>query len=135
MSQENVEIVQRAIAALNRRDIDQVLTEADDDFVIDWSNSIGPAKGVYRGEAEIRPFWRDFEDAFDVIEVRPSEVIEIGDDCVMIVGRTRVRGRGSGVSTEVAGAQLWTIRATGKLGRIELYQSKQEALEAAGLSE
>ena len=135
MSQENVEIVRRAIAALNRRGIDQVLTEADDDFVIDWSNSIGPAKGVYRGEAEIRRFWRDLEDAFDVIEVRPPEFIEIGDDRVMIVGRTRVRGRGSGVSTEVAGAQLWTIRATGKLGRIELYQSKAEALEAAGLSE
>ena len=30
MSDENVEILQRAIAALNRRDIDQVLTEADD---------------------------------------------------------------------------------------------------------
>ena len=89
MSQENVEIVRRAIAALNRRGIDQVLTEADDDFVIDWSNSIGPAKGVYRCEAEIRRFWRDLEDAFDVIEVRPPEFIEIGDDRVMIVGRTR----------------------------------------------
>ncbi len=136
MSQENVEIVLRTFEALNRGDIDQALAqEADDDFVMDWSNSIGPAKGVYRGKAEIRRFWGWFADAFDVIDWEPQEFIEIGEGRLIVVTRTRVRGRGSGVAAEVVGAQLWTIRATGKVGRIVMYQSKAEALEAAGLSD
>ena len=51
MSQENVEIVRRVFDAVNRGDFDAAMEPAADDFVLDWSNSIGPAKGVYRGRS------------------------------------------------------------------------------------
>jgi hypothetical protein len=45
-----------------------------------------------------------------------------------------MRGRGSGVQVDATAAQIWTI-TDGKARRIKLFQSKAEALEAAGLRE
>ena len=44
------------------------------------------------------------------------------------------RGRGSGVEVDAVGAQLWTIH-DGKAQSVKLYQSKDDALAAAGLRE
>jgi ketosteroid isomerase-like protein len=57
MSQENVEVVQRVFEAVNRGDIDAALELVADDYVMDWSNSIGPGKGVYHGEQGVREIW------------------------------------------------------------------------------
>ena len=41
--------------------------------------------------------------------------------------------RGSGVAVEASGTTLWEIR-DGRVDRFVLYQSREEALKAAGLS-
>ena len=46
----------------------------------------------------------------------------------------RARGRGSGGEVEMEYWQVWLFR-DGKAARWEEYQDRQEALEAAGLSE
>jgi ketosteroid isomerase-like protein len=61
-------------------------------------------------------------------------VVELGDDRVLSVSRLQMRGRGSGVEVNASGASIWTIR-DGKAAAVTLYQSKAQALEAAGLSE
>jgi hypothetical protein len=53
---------------------------------------------------------------------------------VIAVNHFRARGRESGIEVDAVGAQLWTI-SEGKERSVQLYQSKTEALEAAGLSE
>ena len=65
MSQKNVEIVRHAFDAINRGDADAALEAAADDFEMDWPNSIGPLKGVYRGRQEVLSLWRTFLDAWD----------------------------------------------------------------------
>ena len=134
MSRENVEIVRRAIDATNRRDIDGALEAAADDFQMDWSNSIGPLKGVYRGREEVVNFWRSFIDAFESVRWDPEEIIDVDESRVIVVNHVRVRGRGSGVAVEGTGVQLWTISG-GEARSMKLFQSKGEALEAAGLEE
>jgi hypothetical protein len=57
MSQENIELVRRAIGWFNASAIDRALEETRDDFEMDWSNSIGPLKGVYRGRQEVLKVW------------------------------------------------------------------------------
>ncbi len=64
----------------------------------------------------------------------PEEVIEVDESRLIVVNHVRMRGRGSGVEVDAKAAQLWTLRA-GRAKRIKLYQSKAEALEAAGLRE
>ena len=134
MSQENVDIVLHALDSINRGDIDGALEAAADDFEMDWSNSIGPLKGVHRGREEVIKFWLSFLDAFDSLQWVPEEVIDIDESRVIVVNHVRMRGRSSGVRVEGIGAQLWTFR-DGKGRSIKLFQSKAEALEAAGLSE
>ena len=56
------------------------------------------------------------------------------DTRVVVVNHVRMRGRGSGVDVDATGVQLWTIKA-GEAQRVKLYQSKADALEAAGLRE
>jgi ketosteroid isomerase-like protein len=134
MSEENVELVRRTIDLFNAREIEQALDGMHDDFVMDWSNSIGPLKGIYRGRQGALKLWSSFLDAWDAVHWDPEEIIEVDDTRVVVVNHVRMRGRGSGVDVEATGVQLWTIEA-GEPQRIKLYQSKAEALEAAGLSE
>jgi hypothetical protein len=38
---------------------------AADDFQLDYSNSIGPAKGIYKGKQEVLKFWASLLEDFD----------------------------------------------------------------------
>jgi ketosteroid isomerase-like protein len=134
MSEENVEVVRRIIDAINRRDVDAVVESATEDFVTDWSNSRGLLSGVHQGRDKAREAFETFLEPWDSLRWEPEELIELGDDRVLTVSRLQMRGRGSGVEVNASGASIWTIRA-GKAAAITLYQSKAEALEAAGLSE
>jgi len=134
MSHENVELVRGTIDSINRRDLDQAVEAAHNDFEADWSNSIAPHSGIYRGREQARVLMEAFLEAWDEFHWDPQEIIEVDDARVVVVNRVRARGRGSGVDVDATGAQLWTI-AGGKVRRVKLYQSKADALEAAGLSE
>jgi ketosteroid isomerase-like protein len=77
MSQENVEIVRRCIEAWSRRDLDDALRDLDPDAEVDWSESSGVQRGVYRGVGEIRRFWEEWLDLFEEIDVpRRSSTLE-----------------------------------------------------------
>jgi ketosteroid isomerase-like protein len=134
MSQGNVEMVRLAIDAINRGDMSRAMEEADDDFEMDWSNSIGPLNGVYRGRGQVSEFWESFLEAWDELRWDVQEVIDLDGQQVLVVNRVRMRGRVSRVEVEATGAQIWTIR-NGTLGSVKLYQSKATALEAVGPSE
>jgi ketosteroid isomerase-like protein len=134
MSQENVELIRRIFDSISRGDIGAVLERTADDVEMDWSNSRGPLKGVYRGREQVREVWASFVEAFDSLRWDPEEIIELDESRLIVVNHTRLRGRGSGVEVEAVGAQLWTIR-DGMAQSFKLYQSKRDALEAAGLSE
>jgi ketosteroid isomerase-like protein len=131
MSQENVEVIRAALDAFNRGDFDAMLKYAAPDFELDWSRAVGPQRGVYKLD-QARSFFDDFGDTFESIRVEPSEFIEV-DDNVIVPQTGYTRGR-DGIETTARITLIWTIR-DGAIARICLYQDKQEALEAAGLSE
>jgi ketosteroid isomerase-like protein len=134
MSQKNVEMVRRAIEAVNRGDVASALSETSDEFEMDWSNSIGPLRGVYRGRGQVTNFIEAFFEAWADLEWDMREVVDVGREQVLVVNRLRMRGRSSGAVVEAMGAQIWTIR-DGMLRRAKVFQSKAEALKALGLSE
>jgi ketosteroid isomerase-like protein len=134
MSQENVEIVRRAHEAFNRRDVDAFLEDTDPNVVFDWSRAIGPQREILRGRDEVVRFIRSWWDAFDESVVVLDELIDAGDQ-VVFVFHGRQRGRASGAEVEGRGSVLvWTFRG-GKVVEATLYQTREEALEAVGLSE
>jgi ketosteroid isomerase-like protein len=78
MSQENVEVVQQIIDAINRRDVDAVLESATEDFVTDWSNSRGLMSGVHQGRGQAREAFETFLEPWDSLRWEPEELIELG---------------------------------------------------------
>ena len=132
MSQENVEIVQRAIDAFNRRDLEALTRFADPELEMDWSRSRGVEAGIYRGVQDARGFWDEFLDIFDQVTVSPEEFIDLGDH-VLVPNRTRMRGR-EGIEVQTQSAFVVTLRS-GRVVGWTLYQEKAEALEAVGLRE
>jgi ketosteroid isomerase-like protein len=134
MSQENVELVRRAIDSVNRGNFLMATEYTVDDFEMDWSNSIGPLSGVYRGREQVNELLQAFREAWDELQWEMQEVVDLDRDQVLVVNKVRLRGRASQVEVQATGAQVWNIRE-GKLGSVKLYQSKAEALKAVGLSE
>jgi hypothetical protein len=57
-------VVRRTIELWNATEIDQALDGLADDVEMDWSNSIGPLKGIYRGREGLLKLWRSFLDAW-----------------------------------------------------------------------
>ena len=129
MSEENLEKVRRTIAEYNRGDIEGALEEWAPDAVWDWSNGRGFDAGVYRGRDEIRVFWQERLAAFEEIRIELVDLQEVEDDLVIAENIGYVRGR-DGIEAEARSA--WLIRfRDGEQAWLTLYQTKQEALEAA----
>jgi ketosteroid isomerase-like protein len=131
MSQENVEIIRAAIDALNRGDIDAALKDAAADFEWDFSRSIGMQPGVYRLD-QMQELWDEFYGLWESSRWEAEEFIDAGDLVMTLV--TNFLGGRDGVEVQARGAWVWMFR-DGKVARITFYQERQEALEAAGLSE
>jgi ketosteroid isomerase-like protein len=129
MSEENVEVVRRAFEASKRRDDDEVFPLYDPEVEIES----GYDGRVYRGLDGVRAFFRDWLEVWDEIDWEAEEWIDAGDHVIALL---RVSGRGklSGVPVERSEAHLWTLR-DGKLLRLKVFDSKDGALEAAGLRE
>ncbi len=136
MSRENVELVAAAIKALNERDTKAV--EALFDEEVEWRPALtagGAVEGtVYRGKPGMRKYIEDVDSGFDEVRLEVPRFDPVGSDRVLYRGRLVARGSASGVSLDVPIWGLWEVR-DGKLFRGEGFLSKQEALEAAGLSE
>jgi ketosteroid isomerase-like protein len=131
MSQENVDVVRRAIDAYNRRDLQAMKAEAHPDVEVDWSASRGLEAGVYRGFEETDAFYENWFDMFE-IRLEPERLIESGDR-VLVPNTALTRGR-DGIETVARSCIVYELRG-GKIARICLYQETRDALEAAGLSE
>jgi ketosteroid isomerase-like protein len=132
MSQENVEVVRRSTDAYNRGDLDGTLENWASDAVVDWSNSVGFDAGVFRGHDQIRAHWQRLLAAFDKVRVELVDPTEVKDGIVIAENVGYLRGR-DGIEVQTRSAWLITMQ-DGQTTSLTLYQTKQEALEAAGLS-
>jgi hypothetical protein len=97
MSEENVEIVERALAALNEWDIDGYLACCTED--IQLRTPLSPVEGVYEGEDGIRRFFGDIEAAGPDFRLDLERLEGVGGGRVLAFLRVTVHGRASGLPT------------------------------------
>src|SRR5919109_1915944 len=135
MSQENVETVRVILEAWSRGDWDAALKDASPDLVIDNSTAIGEWRGVHRGHDAIRRMWERFTEPWEKVEIEVTEVIEARDDLVVVSTRARFVGRdGIELPGPTRSGWVWRFR-DGQVVHTAIYNSLDDALEAAGLSE
>jgi len=135
MSQENVETVRRALDAINGRDRAGWLAQCDPDVENlpprDWPES-DPTRGsgsVFDFFVGAQEAWEQGSSPYEYIEL-----IDVGNDKVLGQMSAEMRGKASGAAVAWSYWQVGTFR-NGKVIRIEWFADRQEALQAAGLSE
>jgi ketosteroid isomerase-like protein len=132
MSEQNVEIVRRAIEGFNRRDLDAALRDVASDATLDFSHSRGLDAGVYVGHDSIRRLWTSLIEGFELHTMVPEEFISHMDHVVVPI-TSHMTGRG-GIELETKTATVVTLR-DGKMVRWTMYQDTAEALKAIALEE
>ena len=137
MAQENVELVRSIYDAGRRRDTAAFLAAHDPE--VEWDISRAPARSliagshVYVGHDGLKTFFREWYEAWEIVEPDEEELIEAGD-AVISVETTRARGCASGVEVELKHAAVWEIRGA-KVIRVTWFGTRAEAFRSAGIGE
>jgi uncharacterized protein len=132
MSEKNVEIVRSVYAdprGLVAAASGKVAPDAEFDFT-----AVYPDRPIIRGVEELRRFrdtgpWRG-----SPIHFEPERFFDVGDGRVLVFVRVSATGQGSGAPVEIRAAHEFTIRDD-LVVRFKAYGDRDQALEAAGLSE
>jgi ketosteroid isomerase-like protein len=133
MSDENVEIVQRAIDAFNRRDLDAFMECVTPDIEY-YPSLVGTIEGrSFRGREGMEQYFEDVRASWEDFRIVHDEHRDLGER-VLWLGRMEGRGKGSGVPVDTPYWAIGDFRQ-GKLSCIRTYLDDGEALRAAGLSE
>lgn len=137
MSDENVKLVRSLTEAWQRRE-----QEATFDYVapdVEWDATeiaglIPDLAGLYHGHDGIRAYWRRWLSAWRDLQFDIEDVLDAGDDVVLLVRNQRQWGRRSGIELDIPPyAAVFTVR-DGKIARVRWFAGQQPALEAAGLA-
>jgi ketosteroid isomerase-like protein len=81
----------------------------------------------------VRDYFQEADEVWEEMQPHADDTRTVGDD-VVILGGCAVRGRGSGARSDNPMAWVLTMR-DGKVVRHRGFGTREEALEAAGLSE
>ena len=128
MSEENVEVVTRAVDAFSRGDAGAFceLTSPD----IEWKVGLAAVEGeVFRGHEGVRTYFGRLGGAWSEFHFLADEYRDLGDT-VVVLGRLRGFGRGGGVPVESPVGAVWDLR-DGKIWRLRAYLAHAEALAVA----
>jgi ketosteroid isomerase-like protein len=136
MSQENAEVVRKAADAVNGRDPEAFVACVSPDVEWEESGDVLPGlRGVHRGRAEARKW---FEEAvlelWESLHSEEEEITEASGGLVFVQSLVTARGRASGVETELRVWQVFWL-ADGAIARRQVFWTRDEALEVAGLPE
>jgi ketosteroid isomerase-like protein len=134
MSEENVEMVERAYVALTQGDAEVLREMAPPEFTVDFSRRQMDPFVLRRDEmltffeGQARETWEGWP------TYEPKELIDAGDVVVALI-RTSAQGKSSGVEVDARVWNVWTFR-DGKPVEFKYFgEDRAAALEAAGLSE
>jgi ketosteroid isomerase-like protein len=126
--------VSRGFAANKRGDLEFVLAAYYDPNV-EWHGTIGGLDegSLRRGHQEVMRGFDEYYAAWERLDLRPEEIIDIGDELIVFVHEI-ARGRESGVVVETDTATISTFRE-GMIVRVRGFMDRSQALEAAGVRE
>ena len=137
MSEENVDVIRKAVDALNRRDADAFTALLRPD--VEWKEPTDPFPGlrpIYPGQDGVREWFEEaFLELWESFHVEIGEITEPSENQVFFETWLTARGAASGVETEIHNWSVTWHTDDGKVARRALFWTRDEALEATGLQE
>jgi ketosteroid isomerase-like protein len=130
MSQENLELVSRAVEAFNQGGLNSDDAQAfmDDEIVFEEPPE-QPAPRVARGRAEATEMFSQFEEAWEEHHTEVQELRAIDDERVLLLTIERFRGR-DGIEVEQPCGSIITL-SDAKIVRMQSFWEQSTALKAA----
>ncbi len=126
-----MEVVNRAITAINERDVDAYLALCTPDFEL--INQLAPIEGPSRGEQGIRGLFDGISEGTTRFELEVERLQPLDDDRVLAWLTIDLETE-RGFRQRDPLTNLYELDG-GKLSRVRVLSDRAEALEAAGLSE
>jgi ketosteroid isomerase-like protein len=101
---------------------------------VEWHTAADlPDSGTHHGPGEIVQLFAEWAASFEDFRAEIDEILDGGDEVVVVVVRLRGRPKGGEDEVELPETHVWRLR-DGKVIEVREYRTKAEALEAAGLS-
>jgi len=132
VSEENVDVVRRALDAFSRKDLAVFteLTTAD----VEWKVGLAAVEGeVFHGHAGVETYFERLRGAWSEFLFIVEEYRD-GGDTVVALGSLRGFGRGGGVPVESPVGTVFDLRE-GRICRLRSYLDHDEAIAIANLGE
>jgi ketosteroid isomerase-like protein len=128
MSQQNVEIVRRALEAFRDGDLEGALALGHPEIV---STRVDPDGAVFHGHDGLLQLMADWMEGFEDWSYRAEEYVDAGD---LVVVHIRQWGRGAGSGAPVE-AHNWIVYAVEDrlITRVHIHSERAQAYAAAGL--
>ncbi len=133
MSQENVEVVRRCLAASADGDVEEMLCYVDPEGELHSAIIGGAEANVFRGHDGFRQWFAESMQSFKELKTELTEFRDLGDR-VLGFGHIHAWGRESGLELDSPTGWVFTVRRA-KVTRAEGFLNRADALEAAGLQE
>src|SRR5882762_8029925 len=126
-SDDLVGLARSQLEAVNRRDLDALMSGAAPDAVYDTAPS---GMGVYEGHAAIRAFLKGYWDCFEELRFELGEACDFGHGVTFIVNRQVARPVGSTASVQTHESHVieWV---DGMIARLTVYNDIDEGRAAA----
>jgi hypothetical protein len=132
MSRANVQMVERAIAAVNARDVDAYLACCTESVRL--QTPLAPIGGTYEGRRAIRRFFEDVADTGPDFRLSLDDTEQLGSDRVLAFLRVSATGRASGIPglRDQPTTNVYDFD-NGRIARVRIFLDRDEALKAVGL--
>jgi ketosteroid isomerase-like protein len=151
MSEENVEVVRRVYPDSS---LDLVKAWADEDVMVRYEALLLPfvhpnaeviadsnfavlgdtGRAAPSGIEAFREIWRDWLSAWGSFRVHLEDLVSLPDSRVLALVESHGRPKTGGVEMSLRSGAIWTL-TDGQVSRLEHFLDRDQALEAAGLSE
>jgi ketosteroid isomerase-like protein len=126
-----IEAFLRGVDAINRLDATAILALTHEDCVFEPLRA--QTEGAFVGEDGMRRFLADTAETFVLFKATYTDLRDLGDERLVAIGKIRMRGRESGLESDVTSAAIVEFR-DGRMLRYRDYGDPKLALKAAGLS-
>ena len=134
MENDKVETARKGYEAFRRKGVEGILEYLDPE--IEWKAWAQFARepSLTRGHEGVRHLFTLYGENFEDLRAEPHEFIEAGEDMVVVPFTLAGTEKGTGRAVEWELVHVWTV-PDGVATRLEVYDSKPDALRAVGLND
>jgi ketosteroid isomerase-like protein len=127
--------VDQGFSCWNSGDIDLMADSYADDAEVDTTTAL-PDGRRYKGREEFVRYFQEQWDAWADLRMEPVDIAAVSGGRHVVEVRMTGTGRSSRIEIDQRMGLLYTMREKdGKVARVQMFPSRDAALEAAGLSE